>query len=703
MRKLLILIFAFAAAAAGQTQVHRPVPLPSWRDLKFPPLKPVVIPKPETFTLPNGMKVYLLENHELPLMSGVALVRTGNLFDPPDKVGVADLTGTLIRTGGTEKKTGDQLDVELENVAASVESGIGETSGSVSFSCLKDNADQVLGDFKDVLTSPAFREDKLDLAKTQLRSMIARRNDEAAGIANREFTNIVYGRNTPYGWMIEYATLDNIQRQDLVRFYQRYFFPSNILLAVYGDFSSAEMKAKLESLFGDWTVKQPPVPKFPAVEKKPQPGIYLATKTDVTQTYFNIGQLGGEFKDKDFPALAVMSDILGGGFSSRLFKKVRTELGYAYDIGASWSPKYDHPGLFEINGSTQSKDTVPTIEAIRGEVTKIRTSEVTDQELQTAKDTVLNGFVFYFDEPSKTLNRLLQYEYFGYPEDFIFTYQKAVGAVTKADVLRVAKEYLHPGQFTIVAVGNPKQFVTPLSTLGLKETALDLTIPEPKKAVVAANPASKQKGRELLERAQRALGGPDKLAAVKDLSMSAEVAISTGGPGMKVQQKSDFIFPSRMRQEIQAPFGKQVSYSDGESGWIATLQGVQVMPEPVLKQSQGEMFHELIRLVLSDEDPQRMVVATGPGVVESSNTGGEAASLKIDEKTGLPVAVSYETMGRTGPVQVEETFSDWREVNGIKLPFAMSITQAGKKFADAQVTDYRINSGLTEEALSKKP
>ncbi|MGH9572243.1 MAG: M16 family metallopeptidase, partial [Candidatus Acidiferrales bacterium] len=549
MKKLLILAFVFTMAAAGQTQVHRPVPLPSWKDLKFPPLKPVVIPKPETFTLPNGMKVYLLENHELPLMSGVALVRTGNLFDPPDKIGLADLTGTLIRTGGTEKKTGDQLDVELENVAASVESDIGETSGSVSFSCLKDNADQVLGAFKDVLTSPAFREDKLDLSKTQLRSMIARRNDEASGIANREFTNIVYGRNTPYGWMIEYSDLDKIQRQDLVQFYQRYFFPSNVLLAVYGDFSSTEMKAKLESLFADWTVKQPPVPKFPAVEKKPEPGIYLATKTDVTQTYFNIGQLGGEFDDKDFPALAVMSDILGGGFSSRLFKKVRTELGYAYDIGASWAAKYDHPGLFEINGSTQSKDTVPTIEAIRDEVNKIRTSEVTDQELQTAKDTVLNGFVFYFDEPSKTLNRLLQYEYFGYPKDFIFTYQKAVAAVTKADVLRVAKEYLHPEQFTVVAIGNPKQFVTPLSTLGLKETAIDLTIPEPKKETVAANPASTQKGRELLEKAQQALGGADKLAAVKDLSLSAEVAISTGGPGMKIEQKSDYLFPSQMRQE----------------------------------------------------------------------------------------------------------------------------------------------------------
>ncbi|MGH9612155.1 MAG: hypothetical protein ACRD4P_03645, partial [Bryobacteraceae bacterium] len=144
-------------------------------------------------------------------------------------------------------------------------------------------------------------------------------------------------------------------------------------------------------------------------------------------------------------------------------------------------------------------------------------------------------------------------------------------------------------------------------------------------------------------------------------------------------------------------------YFNGKSGWIAAPQGVQPMPEPVLKQSRGEMFHELIALVLSDRDPQRTIVAAAPGAIEISNAQGESARLEIDEKTGLPVNVSYETMGRAGPVQVEEAFSDWREVDGIKLPFAMSITQGGKKFADTRATAYKINSGLTGEALSKKP
>src|SRR4029077_17908957 len=227
------------------------------------------------------------------------------------------------RTGGTRKNTGDELDEKLENIAASVETGIGETSGRVSFSCLKENTDEVLSVFKDVLTTPEFRQDKLDLAKTQLRSGIARRNDEPHGIAEREFDEIVYGRDNPYGWSEEYEHVNRIQRDDLIAFYKRYFFPANIMLAVRGDFSTTEMKAKLEKLFADWTYQQPPVPEFPKVTAKPAPGIYIASKDDVTQTFFAMGHLGGLLKDKDFPALQVMGDVLGGGFTSRLFQRVR--------------------------------------------------------------------------------------------------------------------------------------------------------------------------------------------------------------------------------------------------------------------------------------------------------------------------------------------------------------------------------------------
>jgi zinc protease len=265
----------------------------------------------------------------------------------------------------------------------------------------------------------------------------------------------------------------------MVAFHRRYYFPANIMLAVYGDFSTPDMKARLERLFGTWNATQPSVPPFPAVQASPEPGVFVGNKPDVNQSVFYIGQLGGVLSDKNDPALQIMADILGGGFSSRLFRRVRTNLGYAYGISADWGAAYDHPGLFTIAGSTKSNSTTEAIEVVRQELKKMRTSEVRDSELQTAKSTALNSFIFNFDTPSKTLSRLLRYEYFGYPKDFIFRYQKAVEGVTKADVLRVARRYLRPNDFTIVVVGNPAAFGKPLTALNLPLKPIDLTIPAP--------------------------------------------------------------------------------------------------------------------------------------------------------------------------------------------------------------------------------
>ncbi len=523
------------------------------------------------------------------------------------------------------------------------------------------------------------------------------------GLREREFSDIVYGRNTPYGWSIEYADIDNIQRQDMIDFYHRYYFPANITMEIIGDFSTADMKTKLEQVLGSWKYTQPAVPAFPKVEDQAHPGIFLASKDDTTQTFFHVGELGGELRDKDYPALEVAADILGGGFHSRLFQSVRTKHGWAYNISSSWSANYDHPGTFVISGSTQSAHTVDTLKAIDDELEKIRTTEVTDEELQTAKDTVLNGFVFNFDRPSKTINRLMIYQYYGYPKDFIFEYQKAIAGVTKADVLRVAQQYFQPKKLSYVAVGNPKDFGTPLASLGMKVEPIDLTIPEPKAEAAQADPASLAKGKALLARVQQALGGADKLAAVKDLQFHADLEVYTPGATMKVKQTNSFIAPSTVRQDNELPFMKQSVYSDGTSGWLSGMQGVQNLSPPILRQIHGEAFRQIASLALSDRDPDRTVNQAADGVLEISSKDGESVRITVDEKTGLPAKLGYQQSPAEGGTAVEEIFSDWRDVDGLHLPFQWSIMQSGKKFAGVTVQDYKINSGLTTEALGKRP
>ncbi len=480
---LTALLLLTPAIGAAQHQdpvvVREATTLPKPGSLKYPVLREVKIPKPTVVVLRNGMKVFLLEDHELPVVRGTALIRTGNLFDPDDKRGLATLTGITIRSGGTNNITGDKLDEALESMAASVESSIDESFGTLRFRCLKENVDAVLGYYFDTLTSPVFDQSKIDLAKTQLRSGISRRNDDAGGIANRELLRLLYGPNTPYGGQEEYATIQAVTQFDISAFYKRYYFPSNIGMVVYGDFSTADMQQKLERLTASWTPQQEKVPPFPTVTNKPQPGVYFVEKEDVEQTFLEIGDLGGELSDKDYPALSVAADILGSGFSSRLMREVRSRLGYAYSIGADWQANYDHPGLFRIGGSARSEVTTKTVSAILEQVSSMRTDPVSDQELKTAKDTVLNSVVFDFERPSQTLGRLLTYDYFGYPGDFLTKYQEAVSRVTKEDILRVAKAHFAPDKLLIVAVGNSSKFQKPLSDLHMAVKTLDVSIPPP--------------------------------------------------------------------------------------------------------------------------------------------------------------------------------------------------------------------------------
>jgi predicted Zn-dependent peptidase len=711
---LLIMMAMMAAAAAwGQAQGQAfvaPAPIPgtpaSYRDLKFPPLKRIPIPDVTTYTLPNGMRVYLLEDHELPIVSGTVRVRTGNLFDPADKVGLATITGMVMRSGGTQAKTGDQLDEELENIAASVESDIGESTGSVSFSTLKENTSEVLGIFKDVLMQPEFRQDKIDLAKSEMRSGIARRNDDAHGVADREFADIVYGKDSPYGWQIEYATLDRIARGDLMGFYQRYFFPANMLMAVWGDFSTPDMKARLASLFGDWSYQQPAVPPFPPVREKAQPGIYVAQKEDVTQTFFVEGHLGGELKDQDFPSLEVMADILGGGFQSRLVQRVRTQLGLAYEISANWGAHYDHPGLFEIGGSTKSASTAETLKAIQEEIERIRAGEVSADELETARQTALNSLVFAFDTRAKTLGRLLNYEYFDYPKDFIDRYQKGLEAVTRADVLRVAREHVHVADLTVVAVGKADEFQKSLATLGLPVSSIDLTIPEPQpEPAPKADAAGAEKGKQLLERVQQAVGGADKLAAVKDMVEVAEFHLDPSARGTDMKRTDKWVAPSYLREDTQLPFGAISLYADGKTGWMANPQGSSPLPPEQMKPVRNKLLKLYFAMLLSDRLPGRTVSPAADGALDISDEQGDTVRLFIDGKTGLPAKVEYATpsMGGQPPTTIDETFDGFEEVNGIKAPNHITIVQNGRKYADVTIESLKINTGLKPEDLNKKP
>lgn len=302
-----------------------------WKQVKIPAL-PTFHPKePKRIELPNGMVIFLQEDHELPLIDGVARIRGGSREEPANKVGMLDIFGEVWRTGGTKGETGDQLDDYLEARAAKVETDDDADSTTISWSCLKGDFDDVFKVFNSLLREPEFRADKIDLAKGEMADSISRRNDGVGSIAAREAAKLVYGSQNPYARVAEYATVGAVSRQDLLDWYGSHVQPNNIILGVVGDFDSATMEAKLRDAFGAW-------PKGPAVEK-PQiephpakPGYYLIAKDDVNQSNIQMLELGTTRDNPDYYAIQVFNEAFGGGFSSRLFKSIRTAQGLAYSV-----------------------------------------------------------------------------------------------------------------------------------------------------------------------------------------------------------------------------------------------------------------------------------------------------------------------------------------------------------------------------------
>jgi zinc protease len=448
----------------------------SYKELTYPPLGDIRIPEIERVTLANGMRLFLVEDHELPLINMSAMIRTGSVYEPADKTGLASITGTVMRTGGTTSKTGDEIDEELEQIAASVETGIRLNSGSASVTLLKEDIDTGLSILADILMNPAFREDKIELAKIRNRSAISRRNDNVRQIASREYNKLIYGPQSVYAQQTEYATIDNITRDDLVSFHKKFYHPNNMMLAVWGDFDTKKIIEKIEKAFGAWEKADVEFAEVPKVQYEYLSTVNLVRKDDINQACIMLGHIGGLMNDPDYFALVVMNLALW----DRVFKNVRSREGLAYSAYGNYGAQYDHPGVFRVSCQTKSQATVYAIHAMAKEVQKITESEITDEELALAKEGFLNSFVFNFESKEQIVRRLMTLEYFGYPSDFLQKTKTKVEKVTKADILRVARKHLRPDKIQILAVGRPEDFDEPLSVLG-PVNEIDITIPTPEK------------------------------------------------------------------------------------------------------------------------------------------------------------------------------------------------------------------------------
>jgi zinc protease len=447
-----------------------------FQDLEFTP------PDRDAYrhVLPCGVVVYVVEDHDLPLVDVSVTVRTGAYLEPAEKSGLASLTGGQIRAGGTSKSTPEELDEELAFLAAAMSSAIGDTEGSAFFNCLTKDLGRVLDLFFDMLHSPRFDAARLDLEKGKELQELARRNDQTAAIELREWERLIRGADF---FSVDHSTkssISSITRDDLIEFHKRSFHPKHFLVSVSGDVKTQDILDRLESALAGWA-KEPclldPVPPVPKPSHAPKPGTYLVDKPGVNQGRVSIGHLAPTRTTPDFHAITILNQILGGGgFTSRITSRVRSDEGLAYTAASRCDLGVYFDGVFRAYFQSKSESVAKATKIVLEEIEKIRKDKVTSEELDTAVSHAIGLFPRAFATPQATASTLANDEFTGRDPTFWKTYRQKMKALTQDDILRAAKERLSPEKLVVLIVGNAADILKG----GLPQDGLErIPLPDP--------------------------------------------------------------------------------------------------------------------------------------------------------------------------------------------------------------------------------
>ena len=442
-------ILASAVSLSGAGIPPRPEQI-TFAPLKFEP------PSAEQYrhVLSDGVVVFLAPSHEFPLVNIVFTFKGGDYLDPADNVGLGGATGSMMRRGGTSGVSAEEMDERFDFLAANASTFVAGTQSSASLNCLKSNLDESFALFMDMLRNPGFDAKRLDVYKSEVIEGLKQRNDSADSILDREWNRLLYGADHFEAAQPTKQSIDSITREDLATMHKKIFHPAagNLYVAVSGDFEEKDMLARLEKAFKDWPAGEVPSdPPAPAATFKP--GVYHVEK-DIPQGKVIIGQRSITRDDPDYFPLLLMNNILGGGgFTSRITNRVRSDEGLAYAARSGLQPRVWYPGDFDASFQSKSQTVALALKIIREEIENIRAKPVTQEELDTAKKSFIETFPRTFESKPAMLAVFVNDEMTHRPKDYWKTYRDRINAVTSEDILRVAQKHLQPDNMAIFVVG----------------------------------------------------------------------------------------------------------------------------------------------------------------------------------------------------------------------------------------------------------
>jgi zinc protease len=734
---------AAAAQAAGQiAPLERgawpsegpPRPLAA-RDVMFPPY--------EIRTLPNGLQVVAVLHHEQPVVSMRMIVRAGSALDPRDKLGLAQLAAALM-TQGTVDKTATQLNEEIDFLGGAMGAGAGTDLSFLNMVVMKDSFETGLRMLSDMARRPAFATEEIDRQRQQMLSGLQVSLEDPEFIANAVFDRLVYGFH-PYGLPQTGTpqTIGTITRDDLVAFHRRMFVPNNTILAIVGDVTADEAFSLVGKVFGDWERRAVPDDSAMAPPEATR-RLVIVNKPDAVQTEIRVGHVGVKRNHPDYMALNLAVRILGGEGANRLHQVLRTSRGLTYGAQAEMDTLRDS-GDFEASTNTRSEATGEVLRLMVDEFWRLQRERVRERELADAKAYLVGSFPLTIETPDAIATQVLNVLFYGLPVEDLQSFRQRVNAVTVDDIERVARFYLHPDRLSIVLVGNAAAFASQLRGIGFAtfETVnmpdLDLTTADFKTRAAGGGPAGAGRlgagrqqrlayqlqdggqsrppsadaaatARALLDRVIAAKGGLDALRAIRRITAVTTSSIPSPDGTQRAKTTTYLEYPDKVRVETELPDASVVQIFDGTRGWVRDPRGVHEVPDRAVQDLQLSFRRDTVAVLLAAHDGRVRARLLPDGkddsgarfrALELSGNSLDPMVLLIDPETHLIAKQTY-VAGGLGQPLIEESFSDYRSVDGVQIAFKASVRRGGVAVLDRQVTDIRLN-GPIDPALFTRP
>jgi predicted Zn-dependent peptidase len=686
LKFLALAAFCFVAFST-QAQIDRSKqPIPG-------PAPTISLKTPSTFTLKNGLKVMVVENHKLPKVNYSLRIDNGPIYDG-DKAGISQILAAMLGNG-TSTISKNDFNEEVDFLGANLNFG----SASASGSSLTKYSNRILELMADAAMNPLLTEEEFQKEKEKAIENLKSNKKSVDAVASRVSRALSYGKNHPSGEFVTEETLNNITLNNVISYYHTHFNPSKAYLVVLGDVNVSKVKKQVKKYFGKWEhdldISTPIIESTPNVPVTEIDFIDMPNAVQSNIQFTNNVNL--EMKDEDYHAVLLANYILGGGGEGYLFLNLREDKGYTYGSYSSIGTKRFVPGRFSATASVRNEVTDSSVVAMLGEIKRIRTEKVDAERLKNAKAKYVGSFVLAVERPSTVAGYALNIELNNLPQDFYKTYLSKINAVTADDILRVANKYFLADNGRFVIVGKGSEVVPNLEKTGFPIKYYDAYANPVEKPVFSKAIPNGVTVSAVLDQFFKATGGKDKMEAVKSLNMNANVKID--GVPIPLTANLKTMVPNKESMEMSAgAMGVLMSQKwNGKQGY-QTQQGQRkelTDAEIAEKKSSRSIFPELDYTKENAALESIVSVEGNDNYLMKVTKNDKTESRYYDVVTGLLTKTESSSEVQGKKIINTVMYSNYQEVDGLQLPF-VNIIKAGPQNLVINMTTIQVNEGVKD-------